>query len=192
MRTTAGQQRWALARRRTWVSGFFGLAGWLGWWWATPLIVFGVFVAVVTATHDVVHRTLGLTDRQTDIWLFLSGLVLLLESGHAYQATHRQHHQDLFPARTTPKAIQPTCRSSARWRPRPIFLIRLWIWAFAEPTGEGDATAGGGGDGAGGGGRRWRGAPRGDPGVARLRGDGDSRQLGLSTVDGVPTAPRLR
>ena len=54
--------------------------------------VIGIFVGVVTATHDVVHRTLGLSARATDVWLFLLGLVLL-ESGHAYRMTHRQHHR---------------------------------------------------------------------------------------------------
>jgi hypothetical protein len=83
----------------------------LGWWWITPLVVFGIFVAVVTATHDVVHRTLGLSVRATDVWLFLLGLVLL-ESGHAYRMTHRQHHR-LFPARTTPRATRPTSASPA-------------------------------------------------------------------------------
>ena len=30
-----------------------------GLWWLTPLIVFLIFVAVVTVAHDVVHGTLG-------------------------------------------------------------------------------------------------------------------------------------
>jgi beta-carotene hydroxylase len=29
-----------------------------GWWWATPIVAFMIFVAVVTVTHDVVHRSL--------------------------------------------------------------------------------------------------------------------------------------
>lgn len=129
LRTTARQRRWALARPYLGI-GVFGLAGWLGWWWATPLIVFGVFVAVVTATHDVVHRTLGLTDRQTDIWLFLSGLVLL-ESGHAYQATHRQHHRT-FPSPDDPEGYPANLSFVGAVAYGPVFLIRLWIWAFAR------------------------------------------------------------
>ena len=75
----------ALARPYAGVAVFVAVAA-LRWWWITPLVVFGIFVAVVTATHDVVHRTLGLGPRATDVWLFLLGLVLL-ESGHAYSST---------------------------------------------------------------------------------------------------------
>src|SRR5437868_749137 len=74
---TTSRQRWiALVRP------FIGLAAYaaavyVGLWWLTPLIVFLIFVAVVTVTHDVVHGTLGLSRRQTDWALFLMGAVLL-------------------------------------------------------------------------------------------------------------------
>lgn len=55
----------------------------LGWWWLTAILVFLIFVAVVTVTHDVVDGTLDLRRRQSDIVLFLMGAVLM-ESGHAY------------------------------------------------------------------------------------------------------------
>lgn len=108
----------------------FVVAGWLGWWWVTPLLVFGIFVAVVTATHDVVHRTLGLTDRQTDLWLFLLGLVLL-ESGHAYRMTHRQHHR-LFPSPEDPEGYPANLSFVGAVLYGPVFLIRLWCWSFAR------------------------------------------------------------
>src|SRR5262245_33598732 len=98
--TTRRQRVLALLRPYLGVAAFV-VAVWFDCWWLTPLIVFGIFVAVVTATHDVVHRTLGLTERQTDIWLFLLGLVLL-ESGHAYRMTHRQHHR-VFPSTEDPE-----------------------------------------------------------------------------------------
>jgi beta-carotene hydroxylase len=92
--------RFALARPYLGI-GVFALVAWAGWWWLTPLVVFGVFIAVVTVTHDVVHRALGLSARQTEWALFLMGLVLL-ESGHAYRSTHVQHHR-LFPSDEDPE-----------------------------------------------------------------------------------------
>jgi beta-carotene hydroxylase len=37
--------------------GIFAATVWLGWWWITPVIVFGIFIAIVTVIHDVVHRS---------------------------------------------------------------------------------------------------------------------------------------
>jgi fatty acid desaturase len=127
--TTPRQRRLALARPYLGI-GVFVVAVWLGWWWATPVIVFGVFVAVVTATHDVVHRTLGLSDRETDVWLFLSGLVLL-ESGHAYRMTHRQHHRT-FPSPDDPEGYPADLSLLGAVGYGPIFLIRLWCWSFGR------------------------------------------------------------
>jgi fatty acid desaturase len=136
LRTTPRQRRLALARPFLGV-GAFVLAAWAGWWWATPLIVFGVFVAVVTATHDVVHRTLGLTDRQTDVWLLALGLVLL-ESGHAYRMTHRQHHR-LFPSPEDPEGYPADLSLLGAVLYGPVFLVRLWVWSFRRADGVGRA-----------------------------------------------------
>ena len=65
----------------------FVLAAYTEVWWLTPFPVFLIFVAVVTVTHDVVHGSLGLSRRQTDWALFVFGAILL-ESGHAYRASH--------------------------------------------------------------------------------------------------------
>ena len=127
--TTRRQREMALLRPYLGV-GLFAVAVGLGWWWLTPLLVFGIFVVVVTATHDVVHRTLGLTDRQTDRWLFLLGLVLL-ESGHAYRMTHRQHHR-LFPSPEDPEGYPANLSFVGAVLYGPVFLIRLWCWSFAR------------------------------------------------------------
>jgi beta-carotene hydroxylase len=87
-------------------------------------------VAVVTATHDVVHRTLGLTNGQTDVWLFFLGLVLL-ESGHAYRMTHRQHHR-LFPSPEDPEGYPANLSLVGAVLYGPVFLVRLWCWSFAR------------------------------------------------------------
>jgi beta-carotene hydroxylase len=125
--TTPWQRRWTLARPWVGVAAFVAVA-WLGWWWVAPVVVFGIFVAVVTATHDVVHRALGLTERRTDVWLFLLGLALL-ESGHAYQMTHRQHHR-LFPSPEDPEGYPANLGLLGAVLYGPVFLVRLWCWSF--------------------------------------------------------------
>jgi fatty acid desaturase len=128
-RTTPRQRRLTLARPYLGIA-VFAIVAWLGWWWLTPLVVFGIFVAIVTATHDVVHRTLGLTERQTDLWLFLLGLVLL-ESGHAYQMTHRQHHR-MFPSPEDPEGYPANLSLLGAVLYGPVFLVRLWCWSMAR------------------------------------------------------------
>ncbi|MGP4025389.1 fatty acid desaturase family protein [Actinomadura sp. 3N407] len=111
-------------------------AAWVaGWRWLTPLIAFGIFVAVVTATHDVVHRSLGLGKRATEWALFLLGTVLL-ESGHAYRATHLQHHRT-FPSDEDPEGYPANLSAFGAILYGPVFLIRLWWWAYRRgPAGQ--------------------------------------------------------
>jgi beta-carotene hydroxylase len=98
--TTRRQRGLACARPLVGLAAYAAAAH-LGWWWLTPLIAFLVFIAVVTVTHDVVHGSLGLGPRQTEWALFLFGAALL-ESGHAYRATHLQHHR-AFPRPDDPE-----------------------------------------------------------------------------------------
>ncbi|WP_433323063.1 fatty acid desaturase family protein [Spirillospora sp. CA-294931] len=111
----------------------FVLAVWAGWWAVTPLIAFGIFVAVVTATHDVVHRSLGLGRASTEWALFLLGAVLL-ESGHAYRATHLQHHRT-FPSPDDPEGRPADQSLLGAILYGPFFLIRLWWWAYGRAGG---------------------------------------------------------
>jgi beta-carotene hydroxylase len=133
--TTPWQRRWSLARPFLLV-GVFCAAWYAGLWWLTPLIVFFIFVAIVTVTHDVVHGALGLGSRQTEWALgFLGGV--LLESGHAYRATHHQHHR-VFPGPDDPEgdpARMPFWRAVAYG---PVFLPRLWCWAYCKNRGRPD------------------------------------------------------
>ncbi|MFN0017661.1 MAG: fatty acid desaturase [Pirellulaceae bacterium] len=105
-------------------------------WWLTPLVIFLLFVAVVTVTHDVVHGALGLSPRQTEWWLFFLG-VLLLESGHAYRATHHQHHR-VFPGPDDPEGDPARMKFWAAVLWGPLFLPRLWLWAFYRNRGKAD------------------------------------------------------
>lgn len=125
--TTRGQ-RWLVC-----VRPFIGLAAYaaaahFGWWWLTPAIVFLVFVAVVTVTHDVVHESLGLGPRQTEWALFVFGAVLL-ESGHAYRTTHLRHHF-AFPGPDDPEGDPAHLSFWGAVLYGPVFLPRLWWWAY--------------------------------------------------------------
>lgn len=130
--TTRRQRCVALARPYLGVAAFAFVAG-QGWWWLAPVVMFGIFVAVVTVTHDVVHRSLGLGRRATEWALFLLGLVLL-ESGHAYRTTHLQHHR-LFPSEDDPEGYPANLSFLGAVLYGPVFLVRLWWWAFRRAAG---------------------------------------------------------
>jgi beta-carotene hydroxylase len=130
--TTPRARSIALARPYLGVA-VFALVAWQRWWWLTPVVMFGIFVAVVTATHDVVHRSLGLGRQQTDWALFLLGLVLM-ESGHAYRMTHLQHHR-LFPNADDPEGHPASLGFVGAVCYGPVFLVRLWWWAYRRSRG---------------------------------------------------------
>jgi fatty acid desaturase len=129
--TTPAQRTVALARPFVGIA-VYALAAAMGLWWLTPVIVFLVFVAVVTVTHDVVHGTLGLRRRGTEWALFLTGLVLL-ESGHAYRTTHLQHHK-VFPGANDPEGYPAKISLLGAVLYGPVFLARLWVWAYRRNT----------------------------------------------------------
>ncbi len=130
---TTRRQRWLACARPAIGFTAFVIACLFGWWWLAPVIVFLIFVAVVTVTHDVVHDSLGLSPRQTEWALFFFGAVLL-ESGHAYRTTHLQHHR-VFPSPDDPEG-DPARMTF--WRAvlyGPLFLPRLWWWAYRQSRG---------------------------------------------------------
>jgi beta-carotene hydroxylase len=131
--TISRRQRWlALARPFLGVAAF-AVAAYAGWWWLTPVIVFLIFVAVVTVTHDVVHGSLGLSPVQTEWALFALGAVLL-ESGHAYRTSHLQHHR-VFPGPDDPEGDPARLSFWGAVLYGPLFLPRLWWWAFRRQRG---------------------------------------------------------
>src|SRR5258706_4528314 len=87
--TTARQRRVALARPFIGVA-LFALAAALRLWWIMPIIVFLIFVAVGTVTHDVVHGSLGLRRRPTGCALFFPGALALGRGPRS--PTTRLHH----------------------------------------------------------------------------------------------------
>jgi beta-carotene hydroxylase len=133
-----GHDLLATSRRQCWLActrPFVGVAAYslvvyLGWWWLTPFIVFLIFVAIVTVTHDVVHGSLGLNARQTEWALFVFG-ALLLESGHAYRLSHLQHHRR-FPEPDDPEGDPARMSFWGAVLHGPAFLPRLWFWAYRQ------------------------------------------------------------
>ncbi len=129
--TTPRQRRWALARPFVLLAVYAILCGY-GLFWLTPLVVFFIFVAIVTVTHDVVHGSLGLSRRGTDIALFVFGGILLA-SGHSYRISHLQHHR-VFPGDDDPEGDPARMTIGGAVRHGAVFLPRLWIWAHRRAS----------------------------------------------------------
>ena len=127
LQTTPWQRFITLMRPFTCV-GFYIVFASLGWWPLAVLAVIFLFITIVQSAHDLAHQVLGLPRWLNDWLLCLIGL-LVLESGHAYQITHLQHHRR-FPNEDDPEG-DPAHMSF--WRSLlegPIFLYRLWWWAW--------------------------------------------------------------
>lgn len=133
VQTTRWQRITALSRPYVGIA-LFAAAAHFGLWWLTPMIVFFVFIAVVTVTHDVVHGSLGLSRRASELALFALGAVVL-ESGHAYRMTHRQHHR-VFPGPDDPEGDPARVTLASAILYGPLFLPRLWWWAFLRSRGQ--------------------------------------------------------
>lgn len=130
--TTRRQRITALSRPYLAVAGFAAAAR-FQLWWLTPPIVFFVFVAIVTVTHDVVHGSIGLSRRASEWALFALGAVVL-ESGHAYRLTHHQHHR-VFPGPDDPEGDPARLTLGSAILYGPLFLPRLWWWSFRRSGG---------------------------------------------------------
>jgi beta-carotene hydroxylase len=64
----------------------------LGWWPPAVLALVGLsFFTYGSTSHDLVHRSLGLSNRTNDVLLCAIEL-LAVRSGHAYQMAHLHHH----------------------------------------------------------------------------------------------------
>lgn len=135
LKTTDFQRRLGLLRPFVGIAAYC-LAAYAGVWWLTPIIVFFIFVAIVTVTHDVVHETIGLSRTQTEWALFIMGAILL-ESGHAYRTTHIQHHR-LFPHHEDPEGDPARMSFFGAALHGIIFLPRLWLWALRKNVGQRD------------------------------------------------------
>jgi beta-carotene hydroxylase len=100
-----------------------------GYW---PLAVLAtMFVSFVTygsISHDLVHRTLGLSGRMNDVFLSLIEL-LAVRSGHAYQAAHLHHHAR-FPHDDDVEGSAARMSLSRTLLEGIIFQYRIYFWAL--------------------------------------------------------------
>jgi beta-carotene hydroxylase len=95
-------------------------------WALLPLFL--VFTTVVSLMHDAVHGALGLRRCGTDWTLFAAGAVLLV-SGHAYRATHINHHR-VFPGPDDPEGEAARMSLARALVAGPLHVPRIWLWAF--------------------------------------------------------------
>jgi len=90
------------------------------------------FVTYGSTSHDLVHRSLGLSRVANDFFLCVIEL-LTLRSGHAYRAAHLHHHAR-FPH---PDDIEATAARKS-WlgaiAEGPAFQLRLWLWAVRHAS----------------------------------------------------------
>ncbi len=115
-----------------------------GWWpFAVVALVALSFVTYASTSHDLVHRTLGLSRTANDALLCLIEL-LALRSGHAYQAAHLHHHAR-FPH--TDDIEGAAARRSPGWGAHLaegfVFQFRIWFWAVRNAkAGQGRGSSG--------------------------------------------------
>jgi fatty acid desaturase len=95
-------------------------------WALAPLFL--VFVTVVSLMHDTVHGALGLRRRASDLTLFAAGAMLMV-SGHAYRATHINHHR-VFPGPDDPEGDAAHMSLARALVAGPLHVPRIWLWAF--------------------------------------------------------------
>jgi beta-carotene hydroxylase len=101
-----------------------------------PISILLLFSATSTSTHDVLHGSLGFSRKTTEWVLFVLGAAIL-ESGHAYRATHLEHHR-IFPAEGDLEGEAAHLSLGYALLSGPIFLIRLWGWAWRKNAGHAD------------------------------------------------------
>lgn len=107
----------------------YAVFAWLHWWPAAAVAVMALsFVTYGSTSHDLVHRTLGLSSRLNDRLLRLIEL-LSLRSGTAYRLTHLHHHHHLL----ADDDIEGACAHGSLWSAiasGPMSQWRLFHWAW--------------------------------------------------------------
>lgn len=127
--TTSWQRYYSLSRPFIGIVVYI-VAIYFNMWYFSILIVFFIFVSVVTVTHDVVHGTIGLSKTQTDWALFFLGATLF-ESGHSYRISHLNHHK-IFPHVDDPEGAPAEMSHLKAILIGPFFLFKLYCWSFKK------------------------------------------------------------
>ncbi|MCE9562764.1 MAG: fatty acid desaturase [Planctomycetes bacterium] len=128
LRVTRFQRTTALAAPFLYFAAYFACAA-AGWW--VPAVLATVALSFFTygsTSHDLVHRTLGLSHRANEVLLCLTEL-LALRSGHAYRLAHLHHHAK-FPADDDIEAAASRMSWVAALASGFTFQVRVWLWAY--------------------------------------------------------------
>ncbi len=119
---------WLLIGRPLLAVGLFIIMALNGWWLATPIVVWAVYGSTLSAVHHLIHGSLGLSGRWRRRWLTILGC-LVVESGHALQATHVIHHRDGTDLPDPEGYIE-----NLTWREMPVgaakYRYRLMLWGL--------------------------------------------------------------
>jgi beta-carotene hydroxylase len=122
------ERLWTLGLPFAWAAAYFAFAAG-GWWPAAVLALVALsFVTYGSTSHDLVHRSLGLSRRTNDVLLCVIEL-LALRSGHAYQAAHLNHHAR-FPHPDDVEAVAARRSFLGALAEGPVFHLRLYLWAL--------------------------------------------------------------
>ncbi|MFN0030407.1 MAG: fatty acid desaturase family protein [Acidimicrobiales bacterium] len=105
----------------------YGTFATLGWWIPAMLVLVALFPVMVAVIHDLLHRSLGLSAAANRRWLSVLA-VGVLQSGHAIQATHLEHHRR-FPNQEDPEVYVAAMGLGRALLEGPIYPYRLWSWA---------------------------------------------------------------
>lgn len=106
----------------------FVLAALQGWWLLAVPAAFLTYGSTLTATHHLIHGSLGLSPKARHFWLTTLGC-LIAESGHALQVTHGYHHRADLDVPDPETSIE-----YSSWRALPMdalrFRYRLALWGL--------------------------------------------------------------
>jgi beta-carotene hydroxylase len=125
--TSRPRRIWTLTRPLVWVAIFAFLAQ-RGWWVAAVAVFPALFVSQVVALNDVMHRSIGLGTRATELAVALLGL-LVLESGHAIRVTHLAHHEQ-GGGENDPESYVDLLPLGRLVAEMPRYRFRIWAYGW--------------------------------------------------------------
>lgn len=128
VRVSAARRAWSLALPFLGVLAYVQAAS-SGHWALAVLATMGIsFVTYGSVSHDLVHRSLGLSRRMNDLFLSLIEL-LAIRSGHAYRAAHLHHHAR-FPHEDDVEGAAARMSLPRTLLEGFVFQFRIYFWAL--------------------------------------------------------------
>jgi beta-carotene hydroxylase len=129
--TSRARRIWTLSRPLLWTGLFFVLAN-HGWWVPALALFPALFLSQVVALNDVMHRSIGLSRRATELGVGLLG-ALVLESGHAIRVTHLAHHAQ-GGGQDDPESYVDLLSTRRLLLELPIYRVRIWAFGWRNAT----------------------------------------------------------